>query len=606
MKRIHCVTSGVLFLLMMVIPILALVPNASTQTGPPYWTKTGRFGGAGDDGGSAIKADAQGNLYTTGWFSSSTKFGAKTLVSFGDTDMYLAKFAPSGNLLWVVQAGGGGADYGYDVVPDKLGNVYITGRFTDRATFLSVDGQSKTVTGAGWTIFLGKYSSSGHLLWVQTGVVPTGGGNNEGLGVAINPVTGNVVMTGRAQNWGANVSFSSADGTVHDLPGPNAWHMFLVQYNPQGNFQWGEWNESGPNSIPNSVAVDSAGGIYVTGWFEGTVTFYSHDGKNQSIQGMSGPVQSWPDYPDDAFLVKYDSSGNLKWINDVGGYKAIGQDVAVSPDGQVAISGLIGNINYGSQAQAETIVTSQPPGTNVNLGGGHFTNPYNPDVLVATYNSAGVLDKALRFGGPGQDSGTGIAYDSQSNLYVAGLFGGTVNFGGQVLAGAQQNNLFVLESGGSAVAWARMAKGVFVYNGRIPRLAVAPGNKIMVTGPFQGTTSFDAAIVHSAGLDDIFLAQLSDLNGTCITVNGSPNSAPLNQPVTFTATLYPHDKTQSVTGTVIFKDGATTLGTAPISNNHATITTSALAVGTHNIVAYYPGSPLFAPVAASVQEVITQ
>lgn len=55
--------------------------------------------------------------------------------------------------------------------------------------------------------------------------------------------------------------------------------------------------------------------------------------------------------------------------------------------------------------------------------------------------------------------------------------------------------------------------------------------------------------------------------------------------VTFTGTVAP----ASATGTVTFKDGATTLGTGTLSGGVATFSTSALAVGAHTITAVYSG-----------------
>src|SRR5439155_22580515 len=47
------------------------------------------------------------------------------------------------------------------------------------------------------------------------------------------------------------------------------------------------------------------------------------------------------------------------------------------------------------------------------------------------------------------------------------------------------------------------------------------------------------------------------------------------------------------TGTVTFKDGATTLGTGPLSGGVATFSTSTLAVGGHSITADYNGDSSF-------------
>ena len=61
--------------------------------------------------------------------------------------------------------------------------------------------------------------------------------------------------------------------------------------------------------------------------------------------------------------------------------------------------------------------------------------------------------------------------------------------------------------------------------------------------------------------------------------------------VTFTATVTSTGGTP--TGTVTFKDGASTLSTATLASGKATFKTSALAVGVHSITAIYGGSGNF-------------
>jgi len=93
---------------------------------------------------------------------------------------------------------------------------------------------------------------------------------------------------------------------------------------------------------------------------EDQTTFSSADGHDITVDGFS-PAQSNTDYPGDAFVAKYDKNGIAKWVNHAGGYKAISTAIAVLANGEVSIGGFIGNINYGSASDAETIVTSQPP-----------------------------------------------------------------------------------------------------------------------------------------------------------------------------------------------------------------------------------------------------
>jgi hypothetical protein len=286
--------------------------------------------------------------------------------------------------------------------------------------------------------------------------------------------------------------------------------MYLVKYDQNGNFQWGEWNRARPNSIGNKVASDSSGNAYVTGWFESSARFHSADGNGVTVTGFSGPVQSGPDYPNDAFIAKYDRNGNLKWVNQIGGYVAVGMDIAVGPTGKITLTGRIGNIPGGTASQATTIVTSQPGGTNVNLGSGQLTSPYNKDVVIATYNSSGVLLRATRFGGSQDEGGSGIAYDQQGNLYVVGVFQAGLTMQGHLLTGTKPYNLFVVkEAPTGGVAWVKKADGAgtnaFANN---PRVAVESEDTVLVTGAFQNTATFGATALNSAGAEDIFLAKL--------------------------------------------------------------------------------------------------
>jgi hypothetical protein len=505
------------------------VGNMAYAAGPS-WVRAVRAGGSGSDVGNAVKIDQSSNQYVTGSFSSTAHFGSQTLTSQGGADMFLAKYGSGGKLLWTVQAGGAGDDIGFDLGIGRAGNIYVTGKITDTATFQSLNGPSKTVVGVGETIFLAKYSPTGTLLWVQTGTAPFG--NNEGFGLAVQFATGTVFVTGRA---GAPVTFSSADGSQHTVPGPGLWHMFLVKYDQNGNFQWGEWNQANPNSIGHKVAVDNSNSAYVTGWFESSATFHSADGNDVAVTGLSGPVQTPPDFPDDAFIVKYDSNGNVKWVNDIGGYKAIGTDIAISPNGDISLTGFIGNINTGTPLQATTIVTSQPGGTNVNLGGGKFTVPYNRDVLIAKYDSSGVLLKATRISGSQNEAGSGIAYDQEGNLYVEGVFQAGLNIQGHSLTGTKPYNMFVVKyTPAGSVAWVKKADGAgtnaFEDN---PRIAVESEDTILVTGAFKKTASFDAITLNSAGAEDIFLAKLSSKTQASCTFTFFPLTATLRNGVTF-------------------------------------------------------------------------
>jgi hypothetical protein len=70
-----------------------------------------------------------------------------------------------------------------------------------------------------------------------------------------------------------------------------------------------------------------------------------------------------------------------------------------------------------------------------------------------------------------------------------------------------------------------------------------------------------------------------------VALTGSPSPAVFGQPVTLTATITPG----TATGHVTFYDGATVLGTSPVSNGIAAFTTSLMASGTPSLRGYYGG-----------------
>jgi hypothetical protein len=90
---------------------------------------------------------------------------------------------------------------------------------------------------------------------------------------------------------------------------------------------------------------------------------------------------------------------------------------------------------------------------------------------------------------------------------------------------------------------------------------------------------------------------------TTETLSASPNQAQYGQSVTFTAASQ-SSTNASATGTVTFYDGSTTLGTANVANNSATLSVSSLSVGTHNISAQYSGSSNFTSSSATMTETI--
>jgi autotransporter-associated beta strand protein len=85
------------------------------------------------------------------------------------------------------------------------------------------------------------------------------------------------------------------------------------------------------------------------------------------------------------------------------------------------------------------------------------------------------------------------------------------------------------------------------------------------------------------------------------TLVSSLNPSVYGQAVTFTATVAPvAPATGTPTGTVMFLDGTTVLGTGTLSNGVASFTTSTLTAGLHSITASYSGDTMFGPSTSAV------
>jgi hypothetical protein len=93
-----------------------------SSSGGHLWSKSFRIGFAG-----GIDADHDGNLVTTGAFEGTADFGGGALTSTpaDASDIFIAKFGPSGAYLWSRRFGGMSDDHGGKVAVDADGNVVV-------------------------------------------------------------------------------------------------------------------------------------------------------------------------------------------------------------------------------------------------------------------------------------------------------------------------------------------------------------------------------------------------------------------------------------------------------------------------------------------------
>lgn len=220
------------------------------------WVET--VGGAFDDNVNGITVDATGKVYITGGFSGTAYFGSNAETSYGNTDIFVAKFDQNSmNWAWSEKAGGTSGDYGYDIVVDISGNVYITGTIWSYSYFSPI---TKTILGYS-DAFVAKYDNFGAIQWVQTA---GGTGIDDGISIALD-ATANVYITG------GFTSSATFNGT--SLTSIGSIDVFIAKYNNEGAFQWVQSAGSTNVDAGYGIAIDPLYNVYLTGYYSGSATF---------------------------------------------------------------------------------------------------------------------------------------------------------------------------------------------------------------------------------------------------------------------------------------------------------------------------------------------
>ncbi|NOQ26730.1 MAG: T9SS type A sorting domain-containing protein [Bacteroidales bacterium] len=134
--------------------------------GTSQWARSSY--GKDDDASGTIAQDLGGNIYISGYYRS-TDFRmdsdgssvSDSLVNNGGSDLFIAKYNASGNLLWLQGYGKAGSDYAIDI-KEKEGIIYFTGYYSD-SLIINLDTLFNSGT-ANKDIFLATADSDGNLL----------------------------------------------------------------------------------------------------------------------------------------------------------------------------------------------------------------------------------------------------------------------------------------------------------------------------------------------------------------------------------------------------------------------------------------------------------
>jgi len=396
-----------------------------TAAGQHLWSA--RYGGTGNDEARKVGIDGSGHIVVAGKFSGTANFGGSNLASYGQEDVFVARYRSTGAHVWSTNHGGTGNDTPGDIAVDASGSFMLTGSFFNTGYF----GYSLALTSSGlYDIFLVKYDSNGFSQW---GFSYGGASHDYATGVGLD-AAGNVYLTGRYQG---TINLGGAA-----LASAGAEDAFLAKYNATGAHQWSQRFGGTDWDAAYALAVDATGNPVITGYFLGAVNF----GGGALANAGSG----------DVFVAKYSTTGAHQWSRSGGG-TGYEQPYGIAMDayGNVAVIGWF-------------------PGT-ANFGGANLVSAGLDDVFLARYGPAGAHLWSARLGGPDFDQALSVACAASGAVVAAGTYAVNTNYGGTTFTSAGGADFVVAHYGpGTAEPTIRAIADVRNDQGRRVKITIGP------------------------------------------------------------------------------------------------------------------------------------
>ncbi len=541
-------------LLLIALSLLVRLPLAAQS--PNYlWAK--QAGGTNIDRAQNICTDPAGNVIIVGWsYSHPISFDSLSIPT-GSDRLFIAKYDPAGNILWVRSGTGGtSVDELFGVTTDAASNVIVTGMLANGQAIFGTDTIRKLPLGSGDNAFIVKYDANGNELWARAS-----SGMSVQAGLSVSTDAGNnIFMSGRF------AAYPATFGTlVLNSAGPG-YNSFLIKYDPAGNVIWGR-RSSGTAYTTEAygVSADTHGNAVIAGDFFGSSAPCSTIFDTITISGGNSQ---------DLFVAKYNNSGDILWARSVGGDCAsVASSVSTDAADNIYVTGWFGY------------------GTYISFGSTVLSNSGLWNIFIAKYDPAGNLLWVKNPASTSDDRANAICADAAGNTFIAGRFSSpTITFGSTVLtnssSGGSTTDMFIAkyDAAGNAV-WAKNPYG----NDADEAFGICTDatGKTYITGDFASPALIfgaDTLSCASPAYQDIFLVKIDDKLETGISEN--ENDIDL--------TIYPNPGkgifSISATAKILQADVVNMLGeviySEKINSRQADIDLSAVARGVYFIRVY--------------------
>jgi len=413
----------------------------------PAWQKP--ITGPGLHMARDVAVGANGAVVLAGIFDTAVTLGDQTFTSKGAIDSFIAAYSPTGFQKWALPFGGAGNDEIVDVAISPDGSIVLLVWFEQ-----SVDFGGGVVKSAGKSdMALVKITAYGKFEWA----LPVGSSDDEYPSSLAIDAQGNIFVVGSY-----SLPLTIEGQTITPNGGAD---VYLLSFTRSGKLRWAKTigAESGDGS--SSVATDGLGNVYVTGYFSGTM----QPNATTKITAAGGG--------NDAFISSYDSSGEFRWIKQMGSNATNDRlmDVAVAKDRVIVVGhsgafgtfdkspvgatgqlGVIASLDLAGALQWVTPLSVNEDGTVVEVAvkpdgriviGGYTdvakvfnAEPASPAgsiaAFVATLDSDGSPLWAKMFGSSVRSYTLGIAAAPDDHVYAAGRFSRDFNSGVDVWTGS--------------------------------------------------------------------------------------------------------------------------------------------------------------------------
>ncbi|MBI2272093.1 MAG: PKD domain-containing protein [Bacteroidetes bacterium] len=289
------------------------------------------FYGSSASYGNDVVTDGN-NVYLYGPTTSASNISTAGTFQFalnGASDVFVAKFASNGSLIWGTYVGGSGDETCGGIAYNTLTSSIYIGGYTTSTNFPATIHQPGY--GGATDAFIFKLNPAGGQVW---GTYYGGSGSDYGTVIATDGL-GNVIIGGIT---GSNNSIASA-GSYQPVNGGGAITAgtndgFLAKFNSAGVRQWGTYFGGNRWELVNGLDVDATNKIYISGEFEDA------DSGNYPISVCAyQPVFAGHE---DAYIARYDPNGKQLCITYYGGSKhdeAAFDNSASTGGGSLAIYG---------------------------------------------------------------------------------------------------------------------------------------------------------------------------------------------------------------------------------------------------------------------------